>query len=104
MVTTFERLAKILKGYIKPANWIERAFANVGSAILPPVTTSDNGKVLGVSSGAWTVTDAPGGLPSVTSADEGKVLTVNSSGEWVAEDLPVYEGTVVVPTRGEVTA
>ena len=89
MVTTFERLAKILKGYVKPANWIERAFASVGSAVLPPVTVSDNGKVLGVSGGKWEVVEGGGGggssLPDVTAADEGKVLTVNSSGEWDAE-------------------
>lgn len=97
MVTTFERLAKVMKGYIKPANWIERAFASVGSAILPSVTASDNGKVLGVSNGAWGVTDAPSGLPNVTTTDEGKVLTVNSSGEWNAEtpsggdSLPEYD-------------
>lgn len=102
MVTTFERLAKVLKGYVKPSNWIERAFASVGSAILPSVSASDNGKVLGVSNGAWAVVEGGGSsLPTVTSSDEGKVLTVNSSGEWVAADLPVYDGSVVTPsTKG----
>ena len=46
MVTTFERLAKVIKGYIKPANWIERAFASVASALVPSYTNEDKGKVL----------------------------------------------------------
>lgn len=108
MVTTFERLAKVLKGYIKPANWIERAFASIGSAVLPPVTTSDNGKVLGVSGGKWEVVESGGGggssLPNVTVADEGKVLTVDDSGEWDAEYpavTPIEE--VTIDTDGAVT-
>lgn len=34
-------------------------------------------------------------LPTVTTADANKVLTVNSSGQWVAQSLPTYDGTVV---------
>ena len=90
-----------------------------GAAVteLPAVTASDNGDVLGVSSGAWAkvtptkelpavtaVTDdgkvltadngawvaaaLPTELPAVTSSDEGKVLTVDAEGKWVAADLP----------------
>ena len=51
---------------------------------LPSVTGSDNGKFLGVSSGEWAVLSVPTELPAVTASDEGKVLMVNSSGNWVA--------------------
>ena len=51
--------------------------------VLPAVTSSDNDKILKVSSGAWIVDDAPSGLPSVSSTDNGKILSV-SSGEWTA--------------------
>lgn len=49
---------------------------------LPAVTSADNGKVLGVSSGVWTKVAAPSGLPAATSADEGKLLGVDSNGDW----------------------
>lgn len=41
MITTFERLAKILKGLTAPANWIESAFAGIASSsdIPQPSTT-----------------------------------------------------------------
>lgn len=57
---------------------------------LPAVTSADNGKVLGVSSGVWSIVNASGGsdLPVVTPSDEGKVLTVDSNGDWVADDVP----------------
>ena len=55
--------------------------------ILPTVDSTNNGKILKVSSGAWTVGDAPSGLPSVSSTDNGKILMV-SSGEWSAENAP----------------
>ena len=30
MLTTFARLAKVIKGLVSPANWVEDAFANIG--------------------------------------------------------------------------
>lgn len=81
MVTTFERLAKILKGYVKPSNWIERAFAELASAIgsvLPSVSDSDRGKFLGVNSSnnnlSW---KAIRQVPEVEDADKGKYLHAN---------------------------
>ena len=55
---------------------------------LPAVTSSNNGQILQVSNGAWTVGAASSGLPSVTSSDNGKILQV-SSGTWVAAILSV---------------
>lgn len=52
---------------------------------LPPVSSTDNGDVLGVVNGAWNKMAAPGGLPTVTSADNGKVLAVEN-GSWAAAD------------------
>ena len=66
---------------------------------LPAVTSSDNGKVLKVASGAWakaaetkelpavTTSDNNKVLKVVTSADNGKVLGV-SSGAWSKMDIP----------------
>jgi hypothetical protein len=60
---------------------------SASDALLPTVSSTDNGKVLGVSSGAWAAVDAPSGLPSVSSTDNGKVLGV-SSGAWATVDAP----------------
>ena len=57
---------------------------NATSLCLPYVSSSDNGKVLQVSSGAWSVETPASGLPSVTSSDNGKVLRVNN-GSWTVE-------------------
>lgn len=48
---------------------------------LPPVSTADNGKVLGVNNGVWEKVAASGGsdLPEVTSSDKDKYLHTNSS-------------------------
>lgn len=34
-------------------------------------------------------------IPAVTASDAGKFLRVSSTGEWVADTLPTYNGTVV---------
>lgn len=55
---------------------------------LPAVTSSDNGKVLKVVSGAWTKAAETKELPTVTTSDAGNVLTVNSSGKWAKAAPP----------------
>ena len=52
---------------------------------VPTVTASNNGEILKVENGQWTVGEAPTGVPDVTSADDGKVLQV-SNGAWTAQD------------------
>lgn len=100
MVTTFERLAKVLNGYVKPANWIERAFASIGSVVskIPDVTNSDRGKFLGVNSSnnnlGW---KAIRQVPAVETTDKGKYLHANSDTgalEWEeagGSSLPEYD-------------
>ena len=61
---------------------------SVTASALPTVSASDNGKLMGVSSGEWAAVAAPTELPAVTAADAGKVLTVDESGKWVAAALP----------------
>lgn len=53
---------------------------------LPAVTSDDNGKILGVSNGAWAVMDTPVELPTVSSTDNGKVLGV-VEGTWAIKDM-----------------
>jgi len=53
---------------------------------VPVVTSTNEGEILKVENGQWTVGEAPTGVPDVTSADDGKVLQVNN-GEWTAEDV-----------------
>ena len=54
---------------------------------LPTVSSTHNGKVLGVKNGAWNVVDAPSGLPTVTTANNGKILGV-SNGAWTVMSAP----------------
>ena len=59
--------------------------------LLPKVTTSNNGKILKVTSGKWATGNAPTGLPSVSASDNGKILKV-VDGSWVVDY--VYESDV----------
>lgn len=52
---------------------------------VPTVTSTNEGEILKVENGIWTVGQAPTGVPDVTSADDGKVLQV-SNGAWTAQD------------------
>ena len=70
---------------------------------LPPVSTVDNGKVLGVNNGVWDKVAASGGsdLPEVTSDDKDKYLHTNSSTgdlEWSAVS---GSGGLVIPSFTE---
>ena len=68
---------------------------------VPTVTASNNGEILKVDNGQWTVGEAPTGVPDVTSADDGKVLQVNN-GEWTAEDvLPTTMTGATLNDNGE---
>lgn len=54
---------------------------------LPAVSSTDNGKVLTVVSGAWAKAAIPAQLPSVSGTDNGKALMV-SGGKWQKSSLP----------------
>jgi hypothetical protein len=41
---------------------------------VPTVTASNNGEILKVENGAWTVGEAPTGVPDVTASDNGRIL------------------------------
>lgn len=52
---------------------------------IPTVTAANNGEILKVENGAWTVGAAPTGVPDVTASDNGSILQV-SNGAWTAQD------------------
>lgn len=58
---------------------------------LPSVTSTDNGKVLTVVSGAWAKANVPTELPSVSSTDNGKFLRV-VDGAWAATTVSSANG------------
>ena len=68
----------------------EKIEAILDAQTLPKTTSSDNGKVLKVSSGKWTKSTVTPELPAVTSTDNGKVLMV-VNGAWAVASLPTGE-------------
>lgn len=52
---------------------------------IPTVTAANNGEILKVENGAWTVGAAPTGVPDVTVSDNGSILQV-SNGAWTAQN------------------
>lgn len=85
--------------------WVEQPASGGGGSGLPPVTSEDNGKVLGVEDGEWGPVEAPSGLPDVTASDNGEVLTVEN-GAWTVGDAPSEFFTVTVSNSyfGAITA
>ena len=59
---------------------------------LPEITTADNGKIIQVVDGEWTVVDMPDALPKVNNYDNGKILKV-VTGEWTV--VPDTKVTVI---------
>lgn len=66
---------------------IASLISNGGATVLPHVSSADNGKVLTVVNGAWTVAAPTAELPTVSKNDNGRVLTV-VEGAWAAAALP----------------
>ncbi len=61
---------------------LERIGDNVSAdQLLPKVTTTQNGKILKVTSGKWATGNAPTGLPAVSASDNGKTMVV-ANGSW----------------------
>ena len=68
---------------------------------VPTVTASNNGEILKVENGAWTVGEAPTGVPDVTASDNGSILQV-SNGAWTAQNaLPTTMTGATLNDDGE---
>lgn len=80
---------------------------------LPTISSANNGQIIKVENGAYTVAPIPTDLPTISSADNGKILQV-SNGNWiVADSLPTImvgatsessgiSGLVPAPTAADV--
>lgn len=53
----------------------------------PDPSEANNGQILMVEDGEWTIADNPSSLPAVTSADAGRVLMVDATGKWSVASL-----------------
>lgn len=80
---------------------------------MPTVSAANNGQIIKVENGVYTVADAPTDLPTIAAVDDGKILQADN-GEWVAADvLPTTmvgatssddgtTGLVPAPTSGDI--
>ena len=68
---------------------------------LPAVTSTDNGKALGVVEGKWNKMSIPKELPAVSGADNGKCLGV-SEGKWEAMTIPKELPAVTGDDNGQI--
>ena len=66
-----------------PEDVVQKILASASAQKLPDTTTTDNGKVLKVTSGKWAKGTITKELPSVSASDNGKVLKV-VDGAWAA--------------------
>ena len=68
---------------------------SLSSTLLPAVTAQNNGQILKVDNGAWTVGEAPTSLPPISGIDNNKILQV-SNGAWAV--LPLLNMTGATST------
>ena len=75
--------------------------ASAQAQALPTVSSSDNGKLMGVTGGEWGAVSAPTELPAVSASDNGKLLGV-SGGEWAAVSAPTELPAVTSSDNGKI--
>lgn len=69
--------------------------------LLPPVSGTDNGKIMIVDDGEWTVGAAPVELPDASDEADGKVLMV-ADGEWGVGTIPTELPAVTGDDNGKI--
>lgn len=80
---------------------------------LPTISSANNGQIIKVENGAYTVAPMPNDLPTISAADNGKILQVSNGGWIVADSLPTImvgatsensgiSGLVPAPTTADV--